>query len=45
MVEFCKENNLKAIYSTTKRVVKDQLIDGKIIKTSEFKHIRFRSYF
>ena len=45
MVEFCKENNLKAIYSTTKRVVKEQIIDGKIIKTSEFRHIRFRNYF
>ena len=45
MVEFCKENNLKAIYSTTKRVVKEQVINGKIIKTSEFRHIRFRNYF
>jgi len=45
LVEFCKENNLKAIYSTTKRVVKEQVINGKIIKTSEFKHIRFRKYF
>ena len=45
MVEFCKENNLKAIYSTTKRVVKEQIINGKIIKTSEFRHIRFRNYF
>ena len=45
VVEFCKENNLIAIYSTTKRVVKEQKIDGKIVKTSEFKHIRFRRYF
>ena len=45
LVEFCKENNLKAVYSTTKRVVKEQIINGKIIKTSEFKHIRFRNYF
>ena len=45
IVEFCKSNDLKAIYSTTKRVVKEQIINGKIIKTSEFKHIRFRNYF
>jgi len=45
LVEFCKENNLKAIYSTTKRIVKEQVIDGKVVKVSEFKHIRFRNYF
>ena len=45
VVEFCKENNLKAVYSTTKRVSKEKEIDGKIVKISEFKHIRFRRYF
>jgi len=45
VVEFCKESNLKAVYSTTKRVVKEQIIDGKVVKISEFKHIRFRKYF
>ena len=45
VVEFCKENNLKAVYSTTKRVSKEKKIDGKIVKISEFKHIRFRRYF
>jgi len=45
IVEFCKENNLKAIYSTTKRVAKEQSIDGKVVKISEFKHIRFRRYY
>jgi len=45
LVEFCKENNLKAVYSTTKRIAKEQVIDGKVVKVSEFKHIRFRSYF
>ena len=45
LVEFCKENNLKAVYSTTKRIAKEQVIDGKVVKVSEFKHIRFRNYF
>ena len=45
VVEFCKESNLKAVYSTTKRVSKEKEIDGKIVKISEFKHIRFRRYF
>jgi len=45
IVEFCKSNDLKAVYSTTKRIAKEQIINGKIIKTSEFKHIRFRNYF
>jgi len=45
IVEFCKKNNLKAVYSTTKRVAKEQVINGKIVKISEFKHIRFRRYF
>ena len=45
VVEFCKENNLKAVYSTTKRIVKEKIIDGKVVKISEFKHIKFRRYF
>jgi len=45
IVEFCKENSLKAIYSTTKRVSKEKKIEGKIVKISEFKHVRFRKYF
>ena len=45
VVEYCRENNLKAVYATTKRVVKEEVIDGKVIKISEFKHVRFRYYF
>ena len=45
VVEFCKENNLKAVYATTKRVVKEKNINGKVVKISEFKHIKFRFYF
>ena len=45
VVEYCKENDLKAVYATTKRVSKEKMIDGKVVKISEFKHIRFRRYF
>ena len=45
VVEFCKENNIKAVYATTKRVVKEQNINGKVVKISEFRHIKFRFYF
>ena len=45
VVEYCKKNNLKAVYSTTKRVVREEKIGGKIVKISEFKHIKFRFYF
>ena len=45
LVDYCKENNLKAVYATTKRVVKEEVIDGKVIKISEFKHVKFRFYF
>ena len=45
VVEYCKQKNLKAIYATTKRVVKEQNIDGKVVKISEFKHVKFRFYF
>jgi len=45
IVEFCKENSLKAVYSTTKRIAKEKKVEGKIVKISEFKHVRFRKYF
>ena len=44
VVEYCKKNNIKAVYATTKRVVKEKVIDGKVVKISEFKHVRFRKY-
>ena len=45
MVEFCKLNNLRPLYSTTERVsVEKKDNNGKIIKTNEFKHILFRRY-
>ena len=44
MVNIVRQLNLRPIYATTKRIVKEQSIDGKTIKTSEFKHILFRGY-
>jgi len=44
MVSFCKELDLTAIYATTKRETKEITKDDKIIKTSYFKHIRYRKY-
>jgi len=44
MVNFSKKINLKPVYATTKRVSKDVIKDGKVIKVSEFKHIQFREY-
>ena len=45
IVEFCKDNNLQAVYSTTKRVAKETKIDEKVVKVSELKHVKFRFYF
>jgi len=33
-----------AVYATTKRNVVEKEIDGKIVKTSIFEHIRFRKF-
>jgi CRISPR/Cas system-associated endonuclease Cas3-HD len=43
MVEFSK-TWLIPVYATTKRISKEIKKDGKIIKISEFKHVRFRRY-
>ena len=44
LVEFSKSISLVPIYATTKRITKEIIKDGKVVKTSEFKHIRFRKY-
>jgi len=44
MVAFVKEIEAKAVYATTKRDVQEKKVDGKIIKTSVFKHIIFREF-
>jgi hypothetical protein len=44
LAAFSKEKDLIPVYSTTKRKSVEINKDGKIIKTSEFIHIRFRRY-
>ena len=44
LVNFAKSKGLIPVYATTKRISKDIKKDGKIIKISEFKHIKFRRY-
>ena len=39
VVEFCRENNIKTVYATTKRIVREEEINGKVVKISEFKHV------
>ena len=43
MVEFVRFW-LISVYATTKRVSKEIKKDGKIVKVSEFVHVRFRKY-
>ena len=44
MVNVVKSFELRAVHATTKRNVVEKVIDDKIVKTSVFEHIRFRSY-
>ena len=44
MVLFVKSLGGEAVYATTKRNVVEKGIDGKIVKTSIFEHIRFRKF-
>ena len=44
LVEVAKALGLIPIYATTKRVAIEKNIDGKSVKISEFRHIRFRRY-
>ena len=44
MASFVKSINGVAIYATTKRNVEEKEIDGKIVKTSVFEHVRFRKF-
>ncbi len=43
-VNYVKKNGLIPVYSTTQRVSHEEEIEGKVIKTSHFKHIMFRKY-
>ena len=44
MINTAKSLELNPIYATTKRMVKEELINDKIIKTSVFEHVLFRDY-
>jgi len=44
MVNFVKSLGLTAVHSTTTRNVKEKVVDGKVVKTSVFKHVLFREY-
>lgn len=44
IVNFLKKIDIKCVYATTKRVVKAEHIDNKIIKKSIFEHRIFREY-
>jgi hypothetical protein len=44
LVSFSKNKGLIPVYATTKRISKEIKKDGKVVKISEFMHIRFRRY-
>jgi len=44
MVNSVNSLGLKAVHATTKRDVLEKTIDDKVVKTSVFKHVRFRVY-
>ena len=44
MAFFVKSLGGVAVYATTKRDVVEKEIDGKIVKTSVFEHVRFRVF-
>ncbi len=44
VVDFCFKNSLVPVYATTKRNTIEKIENGKLIKVSQFEHIRFRKY-
>ena len=44
MVSVVKSLGGTALYATTKRNVVERELDGKIVKTSVFEHVRFRKF-
>ena len=44
MVNFVKSLGLIAVHATTKRDVVEKTVDGKVVKTSVFEHVRFRKF-
>jgi len=44
IASFVKSIDCVGVYATTKRDVVERELDGKIIKTSVFEHVRFRKF-
>ncbi len=44
VVDFCFYNGLVPVYATTKRNTIEKMENGRLIKVSQFEHIRFRKY-
>lgn len=44
MIRFAKNMSLIAVYATTRRIVSEQVENGKVVTKREFKHERFREY-
>ena len=44
VANFVKGLNAVAVYATTKRNSVEKNVDGKIVKTSTFEHVRFRKF-
>ncbi len=44
IVSFVKSLGGVAVYATTKRDVKERVVDGKVVKSSVFEHIIFRRF-
>lgn len=44
MINFCKIKGLVPIYSFSKRTSHEEVREGVVIKTSYFKHIKFKRY-
>jgi len=44
IVSYLKDNGFDAYYATTSRKTAEKLVDGKVVKTSVFEHVRFRKY-
>ena len=44
VVDFCFKNSFVPVYATTKRNTNEKIENGKLIKVSQFEHIRFRKY-
>jgi hypothetical protein len=44
IVDFCFKRDFVPVYATTKRNTVEKMENGKLIKISQFEHVRFRKY-